>query len=187
MRTVQVEGWKMSGVRLGVINKAWGKFLRFLRQDELHRKLEFPCRQNREIHYKLVQCLRLKEALHTLGRSNDGYLTRYLSDTTLIFRWDSKMIFQYISNKMQRYTVYLYLETALLVSGGISTHHQEHTQLHLQHLVLVKPLLLPAAIVEELELVCVCSWKCIDILSKQINTRPTAHSNQFQFFHDSGR
>jgi hypothetical protein len=33
--------------------------------------------------------------------------------------------FQYISNKMQRYTVYLYLETALQVSGGISTHHQE--------------------------------------------------------------
>ena len=58
----------------------------------------------------------------------------------------------YISNKMQRYTVYLYLETALHVSGAISTHHQEHTQLHLQHLVLVKPLLLPAAIVEELEL-----------------------------------
>jgi hypothetical protein len=30
---------------------------------------------------------------------------------------------------MQRYTVYLYLETALHVSGGISTHHQERTQL----------------------------------------------------------
>jgi hypothetical protein len=26
---------------------------------------------------------------------------------------------------MQRYTVYLYLETALHVSGGTSTHHQE--------------------------------------------------------------
>ena len=32
-------------------------------------------------------------------------------------------IFKYISNKMQRYTVYLYLETALHVSGGTSTHH----------------------------------------------------------------
>ena len=40
---------------------------------------------------------------------------------------------------MQRYTVYLYLETALHVSCGISTHHQEHTQLYLQHLALVKP------------------------------------------------
>ena len=38
---------------------------------------------------------------------------------------------------MQRYTVYLFLETALHVSGGISTHHQEHTQLYLQHLAQV--------------------------------------------------
>jgi hypothetical protein len=54
---------------------------------------------------------------------------------------------------MQRYTVYLYLETALHVSGGTITHHQEHKQLHLQHLVFVTPLLLSAAIVEELQLV----------------------------------
>ena len=60
-------------------------------------------------------------------------------------------IFQYISKKMQRYTVYLYLETTLPVSGGTSTHHQESIQLYLQHLVFVTPLLLPAAIVEELE------------------------------------
>jgi hypothetical protein len=52
---------------------------------------------------------------------------------------------------MQRYTVYLYLETALRVSDGISTHHQERIQLHLQHLVFVTPLLLSAAIVQELE------------------------------------
>jgi len=37
-------------------------------------------------------------------------------------------IFQYTSNKMQLYTVYLYLETALHVSGGTSTHHQESIQ-----------------------------------------------------------
>ena len=60
-------------------------------------------------------------------------------------------IFQCISNKMQRYTVYLYLETALHVSGGTSTHHQERIQLYLQHLVFVTPLLLSAAIVEGLE------------------------------------
>jgi len=53
---------------------------------------------------------------------------------------------------MQRYTVYLCLETPLHVSGGSSTHHQERIQLNLQHLVFVTPLLLPAAIVEELEL-----------------------------------
>jgi hypothetical protein len=59
-------------------------------------------------------------------------------------------IFQYISNKMQRYTVYLYLETALHISGGISggtsTHHEERIHLYLQHLVFVTPLLLSAAI-----------------------------------------
>jgi hypothetical protein len=72
-------------------------------------------------------------------------------------------IFQYtcISNKVQRYTVYLYLETALHVSGGTSTHHQGRIQLHVQHLVFVTPLLLSAAIVEQME--------------------------QFQLFHDSGR
>jgi hypothetical protein len=54
-------------------------------------------------------------------------------------------IFQYICNKIQFYTVYLYLETVLHVSGGTSTHHQERIQLYLQHLVFVTPLLLPAA------------------------------------------
>ena len=67
-------------------------------------------------------------------------------------------IFQYIFNKMQRYTVYLYLETALHVLGGTSTHHQERIQLYLQHLVFVTPLLLSAAIVEELELVLRVLW-----------------------------
>ena len=49
-----------------------------------------------------------------------------------------------------------YLEAALHVSGGTSNYHQERKQLYLQHLVFVTPLLLPAAIVEELELVWVC-------------------------------
>jgi hypothetical protein len=60
---------------------------------------------------------------------------------------------------MQRYTVYLYLETTLHVAGGTITYHQECKQLYLQHLVFVTPLLLSAAIVEEL----------------------------FQLFHDSGK
>jgi hypothetical protein len=60
-------------------------------------------------------------------------------------------IFQNIFNRMQRYTVYLYLETDLHVSGGTYTHHQERTQLYIQHLVFVTPLLLSAAIVEEME------------------------------------
>jgi hypothetical protein len=46
-----------------------------------------------------------------------------------------------------------YLEIALHISGGTTTHLQERKQLYLQHLVFVTPLLLPASIVEELELV----------------------------------
>jgi hypothetical protein len=61
-------------------------------------------------------------------------------------------ILQYTS-KIQGYTVYLYLKTALHVSGGTSIHHQERIQLYLQHLVFVTASLLSAAIVEELELV----------------------------------
>jgi len=61
-------------------------------------------------------------------------------------------IFQYISNKMQLYTVYLYLETALHVSGDNSTHHQERIQLYLPNLVFVTPIPLPAGIVQEFQL-----------------------------------
>jgi hypothetical protein len=39
-----------------------------------------------------------------------------------------------------------YLETALHVSGGTSTHHQERIQLYLQHLLFVRLLLLPSSI-----------------------------------------
>jgi hypothetical protein len=67
---------------------------------------------------------------------------------------------------MQHYTVYLYLETALHVSGGTCTHHQDRIQLYLQHLVFVTPLLLTPlrlsdAIVEELEPVWVL-WVAYD-------------------------
>jgi hypothetical protein len=51
---------------------------------------------------------------------------------------------------MQCYT-FFYLETARHVSGGTIAHHQERKQLYLQHLVFVTPLLLAAAVVEELE------------------------------------
>ena len=66
---------------------------------------------------------------------------------------------------MQRHNILIYIqqdailhslfypETALHVSGGTITHHQESKQLYLQHLVFATPLLPSAAIVEELELV----------------------------------
>jgi hypothetical protein len=56
-----------------------------------------------------------------------------------------KNILIYIQQDAMLHSLF-YLETALYVSGGSTTHHQERKQLHLQHLVLVTPSLLPAAI-----------------------------------------
>jgi hypothetical protein len=61
------------------------------------------------------------------------------------------IILIYIQQDATLYSLF-YLETALHVSGGTSTHPQERKQLYLQHLVFVTPLLLSAAIVEEMEL-----------------------------------
>ena len=67
---------------------------------------------------------------------------------------------------MQRYAVYLYPETALHVSVGISTHNQEHTQLYLKHLALVKTV------------TATCRYR---------GSVGTSVELQFQLFHDSGR
>jgi len=55
-----------------------------------------------------------------------------------------KNILIYIQQDATLYSLF-YLETTLHVSGGTTTHHQEGKQLYLQHLVFVRPLLLPAA------------------------------------------
>jgi len=56
-----------------------------------------------------------------------------------------KNILIYIQHDATLHSLF-YLETALHVSGGTTTHHQEHKQLYLQHLVFVTPLVLPVAI-----------------------------------------
>ena len=61
-----------------------------------------------------------------------------------------KNILIYIQQDATLHSLF-YLETALHVSGGITTYHQERKQLYLQHLVFVRSLLLSSAIVEELE------------------------------------
>jgi hypothetical protein len=61
-----------------------------------------------------------------------------------------KNILIYIQQDATLHSLF-YLKTALHVSGGTTTHHQERKQLYLQHLAFVTLLLLPAAIVEELE------------------------------------
>jgi len=63
---------------------------------------------------------------------------------------ESRLIPIYIQQDATLHSLF-YLETALHVSVGTSTHHQERIQLYLQHLVIVIPLLLSAGIVEELE------------------------------------
>jgi len=90
------------------------------------------------------------------------------------------------------------METALHVSGRTITHHQERIQLYLQHLVFVTPLLLYAAIVEELELCngngvtnsrC-CRYSCMRpddgwrYHPKHVEQFPDI--NQFHLLHDSG-
>ena len=82
----------------------------------------------------------------------------HVSDGTICFKFNvhgslhRNNILIYIQKDATLHSLF-YLETALHVSGGITTLHQERKQLYLQHLVFVTPLLLSAAIVEELELI----------------------------------
>jgi hypothetical protein len=110
----------------------------------------------RGIH-SLVQKITLHVVLFTINQLNAElnpicHLLVLLGDLTFMGPCIVSILkYTCISNKMQRYTVYLYLKTALHVSGGTCNHHQERIQLYLQHLVFVTPLLLSDAIVEELE------------------------------------
>jgi len=91
------------------------------------------------------------------NKSRGTYINHcYLRLTTINYDFNvhgsvhRKNILIYIQQDATLHTLF-YLETALHVSGGTTTHQQERKQLYLQHLVFVTPLLLPAAIVEELE------------------------------------
>jgi hypothetical protein len=64
--------------------------------------------------------------------------------------WAPNSIPIYIQQDVKLYSLFI-SGKALHVSGGTSTHHQERIQLYLPHLVFVTPLLLSAAIVEELD------------------------------------
>jgi hypothetical protein len=77
-----------------------------------------------------------------------------------------KNILIYVQQEAMLHSLF-YLETDLHVSGCTTTHHQEHKQLYLQHLVFVTLLLLPATIMEELELV----WVCYAVLMGVSNTQ----------------
>jgi len=60
------------------------------------------------------------------------------------------------------FSIYLFLKIALHVSGGSSAHHQEHKTVH-RASGTVRPILLPAAIVDEMEL----QFHLIDDISRQ--------------------
>ena len=77
---------------------------------------------------------------------------------------------------MQRYTVYFIWKLLHILRVVPSTYHQKLKELYLQHLVFVTPLLLSAAIV-----------RVGTGLRTGLSVLCTAHSNQFQLFHDSGR
>jgi hypothetical protein len=93
------------------------------------------------------------------------------------------IIFQYISNKCN-VTQFILSGNCSTFSGDTITHHQERKQLYLQHLVFVTPLLLSAAIVEELEMVWVCcGWRmpgrglCDELIKTDRHPCPRWYSN----------
>ena len=104
-----------------------------------------------------------------------------------------KKLFTSITKKMQRYTIYLFLWNPLHVSGGFSDHHQELKNCIYSIRYLVETFLLPATVVEDMELHGVPSlprvtlhlagytWKYLDIIFKKQLTRtatwPTLMAN----------
>jgi len=71
-------------------------------------------------------------------------------------------IFQYMSNKMQLHTVYLYLETAVHVSGGTSTHHQELSHCY-RYLPLVAGSGKCVTTIRCCRYSCMCSWWWVEL------------------------
>jgi len=75
------------------------------------------------------------------------YLVQVITSRQAVPVWTPRAssILIYIQQDATLHSLF-YMETALHVSGGTTTHHQERKQLYLQHLVFVTPLLLLAAI-----------------------------------------
>jgi len=98
-----------------------------------------------------------------------GEMHRTFEDqkNTILYQAQSFIILMYIQRDATLHSL-VYLETALHISGGAFTHHQEQKQLYLQHLLFVTPLLLPAAIAAGssngltntrcCRYSCLCSW-----------------------------
>jgi hypothetical protein len=103
------------------------------------------------LHAKTADALYFSGLTCTLNAVFLGYLF-FASSFNVHGSVHRKNILVYVQQDATLHSLF-YLKTALHVSGGTTTHHQERKQLYLQHLVFVTPLLIPAAIVEDLELV----------------------------------
>jgi hypothetical protein len=98
-----------------------------------------------------------------IGPLSHGTLQHHRWITTPFFKVHGSVqrnnILIYIEQDAKLHSSF-YLESPLHVSGA-TTHHQERKQLYLQHLVFVTPLLLSAAVVEGLELLCISNSSTI--------------------------
>ena len=133
----------------------------------IERRIQFICNTRNLVntnYFKMCYVRFIDTHTHTHKHTPHSSMTTFR--TQVIIYCDSPLTysFWYISNKMQHYTVYLFLENCSTCFGWyLHPSSGAHTQLYLQYLVLVKQLLLPAAIVEELGLVWVWCENCIDL------------------------
>jgi len=95
------------------------------------------------LEHSFVAIFSLHNSALVTGLTEDTS-TITLSTNTRPFNYSDILIY---AQQDARLHSLFYLETALHVSGGITTHYQERKQLYLQHLAFVTPLLLPVAIV----------------------------------------
>jgi len=103
--------------------------------------------------WRQMRALYIEIIINALGISRNNFTIFILScnyyslyifyELQVILMFECILI--YIQQDATLYSLF-YLDTALYISVGTTTHHQEHKQLYLQNLVFVTPFLLPAAI-----------------------------------------
>jgi hypothetical protein len=98
-------------------------------------KAHFRNQRNRALSWSLITHGNMKENKRNFCEFN-------VNESVLL-----NNILIYIQQDAMLHSLF-YLETALHVSGGTTTHYQERKQLYLHHLVFVTPLLLTATVVE---------------------------------------
>jgi hypothetical protein len=103
-----------------------------------------PTREWRYVYVEWITNLLYFNSVRLENENSNAFLYCLQATERKEYWWDNILIRVYIHQDATLHSLF-YLDTALGVSGGTSTHHQERKQLYLQHLVFVTPLLLPAA------------------------------------------